>query len=78
MDQDKIANIFNSTILHLQDKSRFIRILHNKLRQDTGQYRGPEPHPELCPIDSSKLCIRSQDKLQKNIELDPHTICIEI
>ena len=39
-----------------------------------GQYRGPEPRPELRPIDSSKLCIRSEDKLQKNIELDPQTI----
>ena len=67
-DQDKISRIFNITILYLKYILRLIKIIQDNPTQDTGQYHDPEPRPELRPNEAGKLCIRSQDELQKHIE----------
>ena len=61
-NHDIISKLYDITITYVQNKLRLIKAIRDKLRQDTGQYRSPEPHSELRPIASSKLCIRSQNK----------------
>ena len=63
---------------YLQDKLRLIKISRDQFRQDTGLYPGPEPRPELRPNYSGKLCIRSQDKLQKHIAAEYQIISINL